>query len=343
MEIADEPATWTDLMQQLAGASEEWLFRGQENFDWKLATRLERDLARWPLRVDEGAKLEAEAEALNTFVAKARHVLPEIHEEDYLGWLSVMQHYGAPTRLLDWTRSPFVACYFSCCGPGNEDGAIWMLHEPHCRLAHGDIAPETAGFKVFRNSSGQATISYSGQAWKRQSEAAVSAMMNRDSWPLVVVPGVADERIRAQQGLFTFHGNLSALASECPTRTLWTIPQAAHAVGEPGLIEFLSGRAFGGGPGSSDSLVRKVRIKSAWRGQIIAALQRMNITPDSLFPGLDGIGRAATLQVQHGASLRKFESESELREILAEVRSQSWADASSTDAQQDRDSKPEIE
>lgn len=322
MDIDEEPATWEALLQQLAGAGREWLFRGQDNYSWKLATRLERDLARWPERGTDHARLAAEAEAMNTFVAKARHLLSNLPEDDYLGWLSVMQHYGAPTRLLDWTRSPFVACYFACSGNSSEDSAIWMLNEWTCRIAHGDSAPVSesdAGFKVFEGSSRQATISYSGLAWKRQIDLAYQAMMNRDQWPLVVIPAIADERIRAQQGVFTFHGDLSGLDTDCPTQKPWAIPEAAYRLRDPNVIAFLQGKPWGDLPMGVGEIVRKVRIKAAWKREIVPVLQQMNITPDTLFPGLDGIGRAATLQVQYGESFRGIREAEELRALFAEA------------------------
>lgn len=41
--------------------------------------------------------------------------------------LLLMQHYGAPTRILDWTQSPWVAAYFACNNHLGDDGCIWIV------------------------------------------------------------------------------------------------------------------------------------------------------------------------------------------------------------------------
>src|SRR5215469_967721 len=46
---------------------------------------------------------------------------------DYFGWLSLAQHYGLPTRLLDWSENPLVAAYFAVAEPSDDDGCIGAL------------------------------------------------------------------------------------------------------------------------------------------------------------------------------------------------------------------------
>ena len=41
--------------------------------------------------------------------------------------MSLAQHHGLPTRLLDWTTNPLVATYFACEGESDEDSAVWVV------------------------------------------------------------------------------------------------------------------------------------------------------------------------------------------------------------------------
>lgn len=47
--------------------------------------------------------------------------------EERLTTLSIMQHYGSPTRFLDWTYSPFIAAFFALDG-ANENFCIYALN-----------------------------------------------------------------------------------------------------------------------------------------------------------------------------------------------------------------------
>jgi hypothetical protein len=106
-----------------------YIFRGQANDAWPLQPSLVRALNR--TGVNEDRALELEDLAMQHFRAEAHlHIAPNTFATttDTLSWWTLMQHHGAPTRLLDWTESVFVAAYFAVLYEPNADGAVWYLH-----------------------------------------------------------------------------------------------------------------------------------------------------------------------------------------------------------------------
>lgn len=90
---------------------EGWVFRGISTSRHDLQPSIEREA-----RLKEMPWAALEKLVVADFKAHARMHQPlGIHQAcaDDLTWLALMQHYGVPTRLLDFTYSPFVALYFA--------------------------------------------------------------------------------------------------------------------------------------------------------------------------------------------------------------------------------------
>ena len=104
--------SWEEFLQLVIHPPySNWAFRG-EHGSWSLHSSLSRylqnfDVAReaWP---------EQEARILRIFKRKAHQFLerPPAWDDDFQ-WLALMQHHGAPTRLIDFTWSPYVAAFFA--------------------------------------------------------------------------------------------------------------------------------------------------------------------------------------------------------------------------------------
>lgn len=125
-----------DLVQQISKLSicEEVVYRGQSNSEWSLQTSLDRCHSR-----DSGYedRLKDENLCVASFCNEARPFLGQLERAyafsstdkvDKVTRMTVMQHFGAPTRLLDWTLSVMVAAYFACIGEYSREGAVWWMN-----------------------------------------------------------------------------------------------------------------------------------------------------------------------------------------------------------------------
>lgn len=110
-----------DLLEALkkhAVADQPTWYRGHSDATWKLTPSISRDKKTFA----------AENILTKRFKQNALRFLGSRPATEW-DWLFLMQHYGTPTRLLDWTESPLVGLYFAVNEEKHhdKDGAIWCL------------------------------------------------------------------------------------------------------------------------------------------------------------------------------------------------------------------------
>ena len=149
-----------DLLNGLAWAFVEpdkwrWAFRGARRCKYRVESSLDRGLRdRTKFGSDAVRGKNAEDYLLSQFKRAAQHYFPDAsmpRDRSRLEWLALMQHYGTPTRLLDFTRSPYVACFFAIEAPDERErgegkkrkteacavwavDTAWLIQNSVCRI-----------------------------------------------------------------------------------------------------------------------------------------------------------------------------------------------------------------
>lgn len=106
--------------EELIELSSAYMWRGVSDSAYELIPKIGRD---WHLG-PEALKI-FEKHLLDQYKIRATPFLIERPINDW-EWLAIAQHYGLPTRLLDWTRNPLIALYFACLPNERNDGAVYF-------------------------------------------------------------------------------------------------------------------------------------------------------------------------------------------------------------------------
>ena len=244
--------SWQDLLEQLYADSwrpelnrhrSPYVFRGLSNAAYPLDTTLVRL---------GGSYAEMENHLLRNFRKYAHR---NIVERDTLWhWLSLGQHHGLPTRLLDWTISPLVAAHFATANVEqyHHDGVIWMVNH---REAH-RMLPRVLKEELKSEGSDFFTVEMLARAVPKLND------LDKLAPPDFVIffePPSIDERIINQYALFSVMPGSQA-----------------------NLPAFLAGHS---------DLWQKVVIPAGLKWEVRDKLDQANVSERVLFPGLDGLSR----------------------------------------------------
>lgn len=193
-----------DFANWLAETSQkpERVYRGQADSGWHLQPSLDRNVQKTD-RFE--ALVQKEKKYIKDFCEKAHKFLGRLEQEhlkkahSLINRMTVMQHFGAPTRLLDWTLSGAIAAYFTCIDIDNREGTIWWMKESAV-VNYVHLRWDKWGF-IQRDADKQ--IIFGDKIFER----------NVDPFVTMIYLRIPFSRAQAQRGLFTL-GSRTGLAHD---------------------------------------------------------------------------------------------------------------------------------
>lgn len=191
------------------GAPDVLWFRGQGCATRQLRTSLSRKLNPY----DANTMIETEVRLITRFRQRSLPLWPEGYPQDDWEQLFAMQHFGVPTRLLDWSESALVGAYFAAthdrgqceCGSGTCKPTVWVLDPVALNRFNSRLDGMEDAISIL------ATSSPVIDAWAPGTDAARFA-----PWPIAIHGTHNSSRIVAQQGTFTVAGKNGDPLDEAP-------------------------------------------------------------------------------------------------------------------------------
>lgn len=251
-----------------------FMYRGHASVEYKLIPSIFRKYKK------ENDKKEYykyflldENEMYMHFIKEAKSYIKNIDDntnEGYLEWLVYAQHFGVPTRLLDFTHNPLVALYFACSKEEKEDGAIWIINLINYRKIHSKV------LKSEPNVNQYTTINE--LIYKIISELK-NETFNCSNFPIHFIPYYFDERMSVQASSFLLWGKDERPFEDMIEKENYIdISSAKNGVS----IEY---------EGKSEEFILKILIPHEKKKSILEELDLLGVNSKSIFPGLDGIGK----------------------------------------------------
>ncbi len=209
---------------------------------------------------------QLEYNILSDFISEACRYIKDVPIADISSWLEIAQHFGVPTRLMDFTQNPLVALYFACVDTKDADGSIWIINEPE----YNKTFFQMKGFSLSTDS--KFIIS------KIISDEIVNAFntpdyrQNRIPYPWIYKPDYREERMNLQSSIFMIWG---AKRGELTS----FVKNKHYMTADNNVIN------------KEDGILCYIKIPVDCKEKILNQLNLCGINQKFVYPGLDGVGR----------------------------------------------------
>ena len=247
-EVSKIRRRWRRGEENSKGDSRPLWFRGQRSEAWDLRPRIYRD--EYADATESELRLEFEGNGLQLATSNLSRTKWE--------WYFLMQHYGAPTRLLDWSGNPLAALYFALADERddlkNRDAAVWILDPWRWNSLHFDglRGPSLPNWEE-------------AQPYLPDLEMACDGVKVGKRWPIAIEPPSIDRRLASQTARFLLFGKKKSLLN------------AAN-------------RTDMGNRGKRQSRLEQIVIASNKLESLRFELDDVGINHRILFPDLQGLG-----------------------------------------------------
>jgi hypothetical protein len=272
---------WGDYKIFVDNCLPQWIYRGQSSSNWELSSSIER--SNLQSGVENPHSLENQV--IEEFQRVVCHYLPaHLIPTNKTEWLALIQHYGTPTRLIDFTKSPYIAAYFAFENEVNNDDnvAIWVVDKTMVyQKAYYFLSNKFSSKDIFADELSSSLYTFSSRIFEL-----IFDKPNLDC----IVPLEAfskNERYYFQQSIFLTQCNPEKRFQD--------------------QLEFLGE--------SLSQAIMKIILPFSLRNEVLRDLNKMNIKRANLFPGLDGF--AKTINIEY-STLSKFIDQAKSQKYLRE-------------------------